>query len=72
MPPGASRPAAAVDGLVHAPSWTGTGIDSPDEGIAEGYDADLPAIDGDPLTDPSTLHAIRAVFLRGERMRFTP
>ncbi len=37
--------------------------------IAEGYDADVLAIDGDPLTDPSALHAIRAVFLRGERVR---
>jgi imidazolonepropionase-like amidohydrolase len=37
--------------------------------IAEGYDADVLAIDGDPLTDPSALHAIRAVFLRGERLR---
>ena len=31
--------------------------------IAEGYDADVLAIDGDPLTEPSALHAIRAVFL---------
>ena len=37
--------------------------------IAEGYDADVLAIDGDPLTEPSALHAIRAVFLRGERLR---
>ncbi len=37
--------------------------------IAEGYDADLLAVDGDPLADPSALHAIRAVFLRGDRMR---
>ena len=37
--------------------------------IVEGYDADVLAIDGDPLTDPSALHAIRAVFLRGERVR---
>ena len=37
--------------------------------IAEGYDADVLAIDGDPLTDPSALHAIRAVFLRGVRVR---
>ena len=37
--------------------------------IAEGYDADVLAIDGDPLTEPGSLHAIRAVFLRGERLR---
>jgi imidazolonepropionase-like amidohydrolase len=37
--------------------------------IAEGYDADVLAIDGDPLTEPGALHAIRAVFLRGDRVR---
>ena len=37
--------------------------------IAEGYDADVLAIDGDPLTAPGALHNIRAVFLRGERLR---
>jgi len=37
--------------------------------IAEGFDADILAIDGDPLTDPGALHNIRAVFLRGERLR---
>ncbi|MFW2335082.1 amidohydrolase family protein [Ilumatobacter sp.] len=37
--------------------------------IAEGHDADVLAIDGDPLADPSAQHAIRAVFLRGERVR---
>ena len=36
--------------------------------IDEGYDADVLAIDGDPLTDPGALHNIRAVFLRGERL----
>jgi imidazolonepropionase-like amidohydrolase len=37
--------------------------------IAEGYDADLLAVDGDPLADPSMLHALRGVFVRGERVR---
>jgi imidazolonepropionase-like amidohydrolase len=33
--------------------------------IAPGYDADILAIDGDPLADPSALHQIRAVYARG-------
>ncbi|GIF48289.1 imidazolonepropionase-like amidohydrolase [Asanoa ferruginea] len=34
--------------------------------IAPGYDADLLAIDGDPLTDPTALDRIKAVYVRGE------
>jgi len=33
--------------------------------LAPGYDADLLAVDGDPLTDPSALDRIRAVYVRG-------
>jgi imidazolonepropionase-like amidohydrolase len=33
--------------------------------LRPGYDADILAIDGDPLSDPAALHAIRAVYLRG-------
>jgi imidazolonepropionase-like amidohydrolase len=33
--------------------------------LAPGYDADILALDGDPLTDPEALHRIRAVYLRG-------
>lgn len=33
--------------------------------IAPGYDADLLAVDGDPLHNPAALHHIRAVYLRG-------
>ncbi|GAA1842773.1 amidohydrolase family protein [Asanoa iriomotensis] len=33
--------------------------------IAPGYDADLLAIDGDPLTDLAALHAVKAVYVRG-------
>ncbi|MFD8500643.1 amidohydrolase family protein [Amycolatopsis sp. NPDC059657] len=33
--------------------------------VAPGYDADILAIDGDPLRDPGALHRIRAVYLRG-------
>ena len=36
--------------------------------LAPGYDADILAVDGDPLADLSALHRIRAVFLRGERI----
>ncbi|HEV7709608.1 MAG TPA: amidohydrolase family protein [Asanoa sp.] len=34
--------------------------------IAPGYDADLLAVDGDPLTDPAAIDRIRAVYVRGE------
>ena len=33
--------------------------------IAAGYDADLVAVDGNPLSDPSALRWVRAVYLRG-------
>jgi imidazolonepropionase-like amidohydrolase len=33
--------------------------------LRAGYDADILAVDGDPLSDPAALHAIRAVYVRG-------
>jgi len=33
--------------------------------IAPGFDADILAVDGDPLADPAALHRIRAVYARG-------
>jgi imidazolonepropionase-like amidohydrolase len=33
--------------------------------LRPGYDADILAVDGDPLADPAALHAIRAVYVRG-------
>jgi imidazolonepropionase-like amidohydrolase len=33
--------------------------------LRSGYDADILAVDGDPISDPTALHAIRAVFVRG-------
>jgi imidazolonepropionase-like amidohydrolase len=39
--------------------------------LAPGFDADILAIDGNPLTDPAALHRIRAVYLRGVRIRPT-
>jgi imidazolonepropionase-like amidohydrolase len=33
--------------------------------IAPGYDADILAVDGDPIADPDALHRIRAVYARG-------
>jgi imidazolonepropionase-like amidohydrolase len=33
--------------------------------IAPGYDADLLAVDGDPLADPAALQRVRAVYARG-------
>jgi imidazolonepropionase-like amidohydrolase len=32
---------------------------------APGYDADVLAVDGDPLSDPGAIHRIRAVYVRG-------
>jgi imidazolonepropionase-like amidohydrolase len=37
--------------------------------LAPGYDADILAVDGDPLTDPNALDHIRAVWVRGVRVR---
>ena len=37
--------------------------------LAPGHDADLLAVDGDPLVDPAALRAVRAVFVRGVRLR---
>ena len=37
--------------------------------VAPGYDADLLAVEGDPLTDPAALTAVRAVFRAGVRVR---
>ena len=33
--------------------------------IAPGFDADILAVDGDPVTDPGSLHRIRAVYACG-------
>jgi imidazolonepropionase-like amidohydrolase len=35
--------------------------------LAPGYDADVLVVDGDPLTDPSAIDRIRAVYSRGRR-----
>jgi imidazolonepropionase-like amidohydrolase len=37
--------------------------------LAAGFDADLLAVDGDPLREPAALRRVRAVFLRGVRVR---
>lgn len=37
--------------------------------LAPGFDADVLAIDGDPLADPAAIHRIRAVYARGVRVR---
>jgi imidazolonepropionase-like amidohydrolase len=33
--------------------------------IAPGFDADILAVDGDPIADPDALHRIRRVWARG-------
>ena len=53
----ASR-AAAVCGLGHRKGR-----------LAPGFDADVLAVDGDPSVDPAALRDVRAVFLRGVRVR---
>ncbi len=40
--------------------------------IAPGFDADLMAVDGDPVTDPTAIHRIVAVFCMGDRVDRTP
>jgi imidazolonepropionase-like amidohydrolase len=37
--------------------------------LAPGFDADILAVDGNPLDDLDTIHQIRAVFARGTRVR---
>jgi imidazolonepropionase-like amidohydrolase len=49
--------AAAVCGLGHRKGR-----------LEPGYDADVLAVDGDPLTDSAVLHRIAAVYLRGRRV----
>lgn len=36
--------------------------------LTPGYDADILAIDGDPLADPTTIHRIRAVYTHGNAL----
>jgi len=40
--------------------------------IAPGYDADLLAVAGNPLTDPEAIHRIEAVYVRGTRLTPSP
>ena len=40
--------------------------------ILPGYDADLLAVDGDPLTDPAAIHRVRAVYVRGAALTPAP
>jgi imidazolonepropionase-like amidohydrolase len=39
--------------------------------VAPGFDADILAVDGDPVADPDALHRIRAVYARGT-LAFSP
>ena len=40
--------------------------------LAPGYDADVLAVDGDPVADPAALHRIRAVYARGNLVSAVP
>jgi imidazolonepropionase-like amidohydrolase len=61
-------PAAA---LVAATSRAATvcGLGERKGRLAPGFDADLLAVDGDPLHEPAALRRVRAVFVRGVRVR---
>ncbi len=50
--------AAAVCGLSHRKGR-----------LAAGFDADILAVDGDPLSDPDAIHRIRAVYAAGTRVQ---
>jgi imidazolonepropionase-like amidohydrolase len=45
------------------------GVGSRKGRIAPGFDADLLAVDGDPLTDLAALRAVKAVFCTGQQVR---
>jgi imidazolonepropionase-like amidohydrolase len=53
----ATSEAASVCGLAHRKGR-----------LAAGYDADIVAVGGNPLTDPTNLHDLRAVYVRGVRV----
>jgi imidazolonepropionase-like amidohydrolase len=44
------------------------GLDDRKGRLAPGYDADILAVDGNPLADPDSLHRIRAVYVRGQAL----
>ncbi len=48
---------------------TACGLGATKGRLAPGYDADILAVDGDPLVDAGALHRIRAVYARGSRVR---
>ena len=54
----ASGVAAGVCGLAHRKGR-----------LAPGYDADILAVDGNPLADPDAIHHIRAVYAAGVPVR---
>ena len=57
-------PAEALRAVTSAPAEV-IGLGHRKGRIAPGYDADILAVDGDPLTDPAALHRLRAVYARG-------
>jgi imidazolonepropionase-like amidohydrolase len=44
------------------------GLDDRKGRLAPGYDADILAVDGNPLADPDSLYRIRAVYVRGRAL----
>lgn len=62
------EPAAALRALTALPAAL-CGLAGRAGRLAPGYDADLLAVAGDPLTEPAALRRVRAVFRAGTRVR---
>jgi imidazolonepropionase-like amidohydrolase len=61
-------PAEALRAVTSAPAAV-LGLGNRKGRLAPGFDADILAVDGDPLADPSALHQIRAVYAAGTVVR---
>ncbi|HVU90611.1 MAG TPA: amidohydrolase family protein [Jatrophihabitans sp.] len=65
----AGVPAAECLALLTRGAAEGCGLGDRKGRLAAGYDADVLAVAGDPTTEPAALHEVRAVYLRGRRIR---
>jgi imidazolonepropionase-like amidohydrolase len=57
-------PAGALQAVTSIPAQV-LGLGHRKGRLAPGFDADILAVDGNPLTDPAALHRIRAVYAAG-------
>jgi imidazolonepropionase-like amidohydrolase len=69
----ATSPGSADDpGMTHCKrAATALGLGHRKGRLRSGYDADVLAVDGNPLSDPAALNAIRAVYVRGTALTRT-